>query len=156
MSQAQDAVLPFAIRGQYIKDFSFENPNPLKFLSEEFNKQPTISVDIQAKAGPVGDKVFEVVLDIQVDAKQDKEQVFLAELSYAGIVILGNIPPEHIEPLLMIHAPSLFFPFARNIISDAIRDGGFPSLMLSPVDFAYLYQQQKESEGQKANGHAIV
>ena len=69
MSQAQDAVLPFAIRGQYIKDFSFENPNPLKFLSEEFNKQPTISVDIQAKAGPVGDKVFEVVLDIQVALK---------------------------------------------------------------------------------------
>lgn len=147
----QDAVLPFVIRGQYIKDLSFENLNPLKYLTEESDKKPNISVDIQAKASVVADNTFEVVLEIQIDAKRDDEQMFITELSYAGIVTLGNVAEEHVEPLLMIHCPSLLFPFARNIIADAVRDGGFAPLMLAPVDFAYLYQQQKAASPQKAN-----
>ena len=149
--QDQDGVLPFVIRGQYIKDLSFENPNPLKHLTEETDKKPNISVDIQAKAAAIGENTFEVVLEIQIDAKREGEQMFITELSYAGIVTLGNVAEEHIEPLLMIHCPSLLFPFARNIIADVVRDGGFAPLMLAPVDFAYLYQQQKAGVQQKAN-----
>ncbi len=138
----QEATLPFAIRGQYIRDLSFENPNPLKHLVENMDKEPDITVDIQVTSDVVGDKLFEVVLHIHVDAKRDDDQMFLTELTYAGLVTIGELPDEFVKPLLLIHCPNLLFPFARNILSDAVRDGGFPPLMLAPVDFAYLYQQQ--------------
>ncbi len=138
----QDATLPFIIRGQYIKDFSFENPNPIKHLVEDADKEPNITIDIQVSSDLVSDKTFEVVLHIRVDAKRNDDQMFLAELSYAGLISIGDIQEEYIKPLLLIHSPNLLFPFARNILSDAVRDGGFLPLMLAPVDFAYLYQQQ--------------
>ena len=138
----QEAALPFLMRGQYTKDLSFENPNPLKHLVETADKEPDISVDIQVTSDIVGDKIFEVVLHLRVDAKRNNEQMFLAELTYAGLVSVGELPDELLKPLLLIHCPNLLFPFARNILSDAVRDGGFPPLMLAPVDFAYLYQQQ--------------
>ena len=145
----QEATLPFAIRGQYIKDLSFENPNPLKHLVENTDKEPDITVDIQVTSDVVGDKLFEVTLHIHVDAKRDDDQMFLTELTYAGLVTIVELPDEFVKPLLLIHCPNLLFPFARNILSDAVRDGGFPPLMLAPVDFAYLYQQQ-HGEAQEA------
>lgn len=147
MTQANghDATLPFTIQAQYVKDFSFENPNPLSQFSEKAEIQPSISVDIQAKADVVNNATFEVTLEIRIDAKRENEQMFLTELSYAGLVTIGNIEEKFISPLLMIHCPTLLFPFARNIIANATRDGGFQPLMLAPVDFAYLYQQQQEA-----------
>lgn len=152
--QAAPSLPPLSIHGQYVKDFSFENPNPLEvFGSDNHNKQPQIAIDIQVNAEPVGDKAFEVVLHIRADAKREQQQLFLTEISYAGLVSLGDVAQEDIGPLLMIHCPALLFPFARHLIADATRNGGFPPLMLDPVDFARLYQDQKKeaSPQQKAS-----
>jgi preprotein translocase subunit SecB len=139
--------LPITIHAQYIKDFSFENPSPIASFSNESNAQPNISVGIQAKADNLGGRNFEVVLEIRIDATREKAPLFVTELSYAGIVTLGdNVSESEAGPLLMIESPRLLFPFARNILADVTRDGGFPPLMLAPVDFAALYEQQKNQE----------
>lgn len=129
---------------QYIKDLSFESPNPIGAFTDESKAQPNISVSVQAKAANLGGRNFEVVLDLRINATREEKPLFLTELSYAGIVSLGEqVEESKAGELLMVEAPRLFFPFARNILSDVIRDGGFPPLMLAPVDFATLYEQQK-------------
>jgi preprotein translocase subunit SecB len=139
--------LPITIHAQYIKDFSFENPSPITSFTNENHAQPNISVSIQAKADNLGGRNFEVVLDIRIDATRDGNSLFVTELSYAGIISLGESVEEgDAGPLLMIESPRLLFPFARNILADVTRDGGFPPLMLAPVDFAALYEQQKNQE----------
>ena len=136
---------PLTVQAQYIKDLSFENPSPLASFTNENNIQPNISVNIQARAESLGGRNFEVVLDIRIDATREKNPLFLVELSYAGIVTLGEHVTEHeAGAFLMVDTPRLLFPFARNILADVTRDGGFPPLMLNPVDFAALYEQQKE------------
>jgi preprotein translocase subunit SecB len=145
--------LPITIHAQYIKDLSFENPSPIQSFTNETNAQPNISVGIQAKAENLGGRNFEVILDIRIDATREKAPLFVTELSYAGIITLGdNVEELEAGPLLMIESPRLLFPFARNILADVTRDGGFPPLMLAPVDFAALYEQQKNQE--VANGKA--
>lgn len=142
--------LPVTIHAQYIKDLSFENPTPVASFTNENNVQPNISVGIQAKAENLGGRNFEVILDIRIDATREKTPLFVTELSYAGIITLADSVEEaDAGPLLMIEAPRLLFPFARNILADVTRDGGFPPLMLVPVDFAALYEQQKNQEAQE-------
>lgn len=142
--------LPVTIHAQYIKDLSFENPTPVASFTNENNVQPNISVGIQAKAENLGGRNFEVILDIRIDATREKTPLFVTELSYAGIITLADSVDEaDAGPLLMIEAPRLLFPFARNILADVTRDGGFPPLMLVPVDFAALYEQQKNQEAQE-------
>lgn len=145
-AEIKDSVAPpLTIHGQYLKDFSFENPNPLAvFGGESSDKQPQIAIDIQVNVDPVGEKTFEVVLTITANAKREDQQFFLTEISYAGLVSIGNVPDDHVGPLLMIHCPALLFPFARHLIADATRNGGFPPLMLDPVDFARLYEDQQK------------
>ncbi|MGV8947909.1 MAG: protein-export chaperone SecB [Candidatus Paracaedibacter sp.] len=143
--------LPITIHAQYIKDLSFENPTPVASFTNENNIQPNISVGIQAKAENLGGRNFEVILDIRIDATREKTPLFVTELSYAGIITLADSVDEaDAGALLMIEAPRLLFPFARNILADVTRDGGFPPLMLVPVDFAALYEQQKNQEAQEA------
>lgn len=136
--------MPLTMHAQYVKDLSFESPNPISAFTDGSNAQPNISVSVQAKAANLGGRNFEVVLDFRVDATREEKPLFLTELSYAGIISLGeDVEENDAGELLMVEAPRLFFPFARNIISDVIRNGGFPPLMLAPVDFATLYEQQK-------------
>lgn len=148
MSNSQNSVdmsLPLAVRAQYIRDLSFENPNPLSIFTTESEAQPNIGVSVQAKAQNLGERNFEVVLDIKVEAKREEDVMFIAELSYAGVVTVADETDEsQINRFVMVEAPHLLFPFARNIISDMTRDGGYPPLMLSPVDFAALFQQQTQ------------
>lgn len=135
---------PLILRAQYIKDLSFENPDPIESLSSQDESQPNIGVSVQAKAQNFGGRNFEVVLEIRADAKRDEKVLFIAELVYAGILTVGDqVSEENIAPLVMIEGPHLLFPFARNIIADVTRDGGFPPLMLAPMDFANLYLQQQ-------------
>lgn len=138
---------------QYIKDFSFENPNsPNSLLPKE--KQPEISININVNANPLAETDFEVVLHIEAKAGQGKDMLFNCELSYAGIFRLTNIPDDAKHAAVLIECPRLLFPFARHIVSDATRNGGFPPLMIDPVDFARLYQsrmaQMAEAESAKA------
>ena len=143
-----------SILTQYIKDFSFENPNsPNSLLPKE--KQPEISININVNANPLAETDFEVVLKIDAKAGQGKDMMFNCELSYAGIFRLTNIPEESKHAAVLIECPRLLFPFARHIVSDATRNGGFPPLMIDPVDFARLYQsrmaQMAEAEAARAS-----
>lgn len=144
---------PIMVRAQYIRDLSFENPNPLAIFTNQSEKQPEIQVGIQAKAQNLGDRNFELVLDFNIDAKREKDVMFIVELSYAAVVtIADNFPEDKINQAIMVEAAHLIFPFARNIIADMTRDGGYPPLMLAPVDFSALYaQQSQEAAGKSVN-----
>lgn len=152
MSTEQPMNQPLMIRAQYIRDLSFENPNPLSIFTSDSEHQPNISVSVQAKAQHLGERSFEVVLDINIDAKRENDQMFIAELSYAGVVTIApEVKEEHVADMVMVGTPHLLFPFARNILADVTRDGGYPPLMLAPVDFAALYDQQKQQGGEPAS-----
>lgn len=140
---------PFGIITQYIKDQSFENPSPVDAFLTQHDTQPNISVDISAKATKVRDGLFEVVLDLKTKGTLSENKfLFIAELSYGALVSMdeSQIPQETVAPLLMIHTPTLLFPFARSIMADMTREGGFPALMLHPVDFAALFQAQQNAQ----------
>ena len=141
---------PLIVKGQYVKDFSFENPHaPEVFLQGDVQPQVDINVNVDARRLPTGD--FEVTLSIKVDAKSKDRQVFLCELAYAGVFALGSIiPQDQHQGVLLIECPRLLFPYARAIISDATREGGFPPLTLQPIDFFSLYQQQMQQQGKAA------
>lgn len=127
---------------QYVKDLSFENPNaPQSLAATQTRPQIEVNVDVQARgAAP---NVFEVALRITATAKQGETVAFVVELLYAGVFTLQNIPQEQLELVLLIECPRLLFPFARRVIADATRDGGFPPLMMEPIDFVQLYQRHR-------------
>jgi preprotein translocase subunit SecB len=131
------------IQSQYIKDLSFENPRAPTSL-EPGQGRPEITVRVDARAQNLGPDRYEVTLQLHVDAKTGADPVFVVELTYGGLFALANIPPDSLQPLLMIECPRLLFPFARRIVADATRDGGFPPLMIDPIDFVALYRRRQE------------
>lgn len=138
---------------QYIKDFSFENPNsPNSLLPRE--NQPQISININVNANPLSETDFEVVLKLEARAGQGKDMMFNCDLSYAGIFRLQNFPQEAMHPAVLIECPRLLFPFARQIVADATRNGGFPPLMIDPVDFGRLYQARMAEIAKQQGGKA--
>lgn len=140
-----EAKIPVApslnVLGQYIKDLSFENPNAPRALMQ-LTKPPAINIQINVNAKPISDTDFEVELVIEGKAENEGALLFNVELIYAGIFRVQNVPQENIHPLVLIECPRLLFPFARAIVSDAVREGGYPPMMLDPVDFAALYRQR--------------
>jgi preprotein translocase subunit SecB len=146
-SSEEQNQIPFGLLIQYVKDQSFESPNPVDAFLAASNTQPSIGVDIGASANKVREGFYEVVLNIRTEGLiEENKPLFIAELSYAAIVGVGEEPltDEQMGDLLMVHYPTLLFPFARSIIANMTRDGGFPALMLTPVDFAALYAEQKK------------
>ena len=139
-----------AVVGQYIKDLSFETPNPIKSLFQG-GERPQFDINIEAQANNISDRNFEVGLQVKVNCRRDKETVFIMELLYAGLFTIGkDVPDEYIRPILMVECPRILFPFARSIVASTIQESGFPPLMLTPIDFASLYQQQLQSENHSA------
>lgn len=139
-SQPQAQGVPLVVNAQYVKDLSFENPNaPAMLVPTDKAPQLDIGIDIQTRAGP--DSSYEVTLHIKATAKMDDKVAFIAELSYAGLVTLKGMPEDAVKPVLLIEVPRILFPFARNILADITRDGGFAPLMLNPIDFAGMYRQ---------------
>lgn len=134
----------FRILTQYVSDLSFENPNAPQSLGS-LTEQPRIDVRVDVGVKGVSDTDFEVKLTIGIDAKVKEGVLFLIELQYNGLFRLVNIPADSVEPMLLIECPRQLFPFARRIISDVSRDGGFPPLMIDPIDFVGLYQQRQTS-----------
>ena len=130
------------ILGQYIKDLSFENPTPAQTLQKLANEKPSMDINVNLNARQLGEEVYEVDLKINSTAKAGEDTAFVVELVYSGLFGAKNVPQEALQPFLMIEAPRMLFPFARRIVADATRDGGFPPLMLEPIDFAGLYAQQ--------------
>jgi preprotein translocase subunit SecB len=132
------------VNAQYIKDLSFENPRaPMSLMQQKDPPEVQIGVDVKAQA--LGQDVFEVMLTINAKAATGGEAVFVAELSYAAVVTARETPKELLPTLLLVEIPRLLFPFARAIISNATRDGGFPPLLLHPVDFAELLRRQQQT-----------
>jgi preprotein translocase subunit SecB len=134
---------------QYVKDLSFENPNAPAVYS--WTVQPQIDIQFNISNQKAADDVFEVALRITAKATTENGTSFAAELVYAGLFGLRNIPEEQLQPFLLAEAPRLLFPFARRVLADAVQDGGFPPLLLDPIDFGALYMQQQEQIGAMAN-----
>ena len=134
-TQAQLNVL-----GQYIKDLSFESPGAPKSLQGP-GQNPQLQVTVNVGASPASEDAYEVTLNVAVHAKSDAGVIYNVEVVYAGILRLRNVPPNLLQPVLLIDGPTLLFPFLRRIVADVTRDGGFPPLMLDPIDFRSLYAQ---------------
>ena len=144
-------VPPLIVNGQYIKDLSFEVPGAPGIFGEMTTKEPQISVNVEVQAKAAQETLFEVTLHIVAECKVGEAVAFVCELAYAGLFTIV-VPREHLQAMLLIECPRLLFPFARNIIADATRDGAFPPLMLSPVDFAGMYRNKIASLEQAAAG----
>ncbi len=136
---------PITIRAQYVKDLSFEAPSAPGVLVEMQNSPPEISINIDVNAEQEQDSLFEVTLQIKAKCMVEKKVGFIMELVYGGL-FSTNVPPEHLQAVLLIECPRLLFPFARNILADTTRDGGFPPLMLDPVDFVTMFRNQMEAQ----------
>lgn len=130
-----------AVHAQYISDFSFENPNAPQIYSS-LTQAPVLEVGVNIQTQPLESNGHEVVLMLKLEAKSGDQTAFIAELAYAGIFEANGLQEDQLQPFLMIEAPRLLFPFARSIIADAVREGGFPPVLLQPIDFGALYQQQ--------------
>ncbi len=139
-----------SVLAQYIKDLSFENPNSPNSLRPR-EKAPEIKINVNVSANPLSDSDFEVELKLEAKAEDDAEVMFNAELVYAGVFRIQGIPEESMGPAVLIECPRLLFPFARQIISDSTRNGGFPPLMIDPIDFAQLYQGRIAEETEKSS-----
>ena len=135
---------------QYTRDFSFENPNAPRSLAPQ-QQGPQINIQVNVNAKPLSDTDFEVELALEGDGKVGQEVLFKFELTYAGVFRVRNIPQEQLHPIIMIECPRLLFPFARQMVADAVRNGGFPPLYIDPIDFVALYRQ-KAAEMQAAQG----
>ncbi|MGX8011090.1 protein-export chaperone SecB [Mesorhizobium sp. ORM8.1] len=129
------------VLAQYVKDLSFESPGAPNSLRGR-DKAPGIAINVNVNANPLSDKQFDVNLTLNAKASFDQEVLFNVELVYGGVFAIGGFPQEHMLPILFIECPRLLFPFARQIIADATRNGGFPPLMLDPIDFAQMFQQR--------------
>lgn len=136
------------VLAQYIKDFSFENPNAPRTLGQQ-PQAPTISININVNPKQLTNTDFEVELKLEGKAEVSGTTLFGFDLTYGGVFRLQNIPQENLGPLVMIECPRLLFPFAREIVAKAVTGGGFPPLMLDPVDFVGLYQQKMASMQQQ-------
>ncbi len=129
------------IGAQYIKDLSFENPQGPEVLAS-LQESPQVSIEVHTNARPLGDDVHEVTLFIRGEAETDGTTVFIVELTYGGIITVNVTDEESIKPILLIEAPRHLFPFARAIVANVTRDGGFPPLLINPLDFAGMYLEQ--------------
>ena len=140
------------VLAQYTKDLSFENPNAPSSLQQQ-GQQPAINIQINVSANNIAANEFEVTLHIDGKAETGGKVLFSFDLAYAGVFRIVNVPQENLHPLVMIECPRLLFPFAREIVAGAVVHGGFPPLMLDPVDFVSLYRQKvAQAQPQAAHG----
>ena len=138
-----------SVLAQYVKDLSFENPGAPNSLRNR-EKAPAIAINVNVNANPLAETEYDVILTISTKAEVDKDVLFNVELVYGGVFRIAGFPQEHMLPLLFVECPRLLFPFARQIIAETTRDGGFPPLMLDPIDFFAMFQQRMAEEQTKA------
>ncbi len=138
---------------QYVKDLSVENPNAPDVY--QWQDQPQIDVQFNIGAEQVNENVHEITLKVNIDAKTEQGSAYLVELAYCGLIGVRNLPEDQTHAFLFAEAPRLLFPFARRVVADAVRDAGFPPLLMDPIDFNGLYLQQlarKQQEEAAAGG----
>ena len=140
-----------SILAQYVKDLSVENPSAPQVYS--WQVQPSLDVQFNLNVQGAGEGVHEVSLKFDISARSDNGVHFVVDLTYGGLFALRNVPEEALPPFLMIEAPRLLFPYARQVISEAVSNTGFPPLLLDPIDFAAAYMAQVEAaQQQQAEG----
>ena len=139
---AQGEAPQLNVVAQYIKDLSFENPNAPQSL--QIQQQPQIGIQINVDAKPLSDTDIEVSLKLEGRAETGDQLLFGFELDFAGVFRIQGVPQESIQAVVLIECPRLLFPFAREIVASTVRNGGFPPLLLDPVDFVALYRQRME------------
>jgi preprotein translocase subunit SecB len=163
------ATPPLVVNIQYVKDLSFEVPGAPQIYSQlRAQPQVNINLDVQARRVQDGQNVFEVSIMIRAEAHEAAAPggngqaaaavpptVFVAELTYAGVFTLSGLPDNAIEPVLLVECPRMLFPFARNILADVTRDGGFPPVLLQPIDFVALWQARR-AQAQTQGGKPVV
>jgi len=137
----QMAMPQIGVLAQYVKDLSFENPHAPRSLAPSA-AQPAINIQVNVEAAPVAETDFEVSLRIEGKAESQGMLLFNFELVFGGLFRVQNVPADSIQPVVMIECPRLLFPFAREIIASATRNGGFAPLLLNPIDFVALYRQR--------------
>ncbi|HTI51412.1 MAG TPA: protein-export chaperone SecB [Planctomycetaceae bacterium] len=159
---------PLVVNIQYVKDLSFEVPGAPQVYSQlRAQPQVNINLDVQARRVQDGQNVFEVGIMIRAEAREAQAHsgngqsaeapvVFVAELTYAGVFTLSGLPENAIEPVLLVECPRILFPFARNILADVTRDGGFPPVLLQPIDFVALWQQRRAQARGQAGTVAVA
>lgn len=148
--QTVNSQYPFYIHDQYVKDISFENPNYLIKYTEK-DKQPEVSVNVETHVAKLNDDNYEVAMNITAKSLIEDKTVFVLELTYAALVsVAKDLKQDVLEPVLLVHCPFLMFPFAREIVATVTRTGGYPPLMIDPIDFANLYlEKKKETESKE-------
>jgi len=139
--EAQQGQAQLSVLGQYIKDFSFENPNAPRSLAPT-QTQPAINIQINVAVQQLAETDYEISLKLEGKAESSGTLLFAFDLTFAGVFRVQNVPQQTLQPLIMIECPRLLFPFAREIVATSVRNGGFPPLLLDPVDFVALYQQR--------------
>ena len=143
-----------SVMAQYVKDLSVENPSAPQVF--QWQGQPALDVQFSLNANKIADDVHEVALKIEVSARSDNGVHFVIDLTYAGLFAIRGVPEEAVPPFLLIEAPRLLFPFARQSVAEAVTNTGFPPFMLDPIDFAAIYmaqmQQLQDQEGQGGGG----
>ena len=145
---SEGGILPqVGVIAQYVKDLSFENPNAPAVY--QWQGQPQMDVQFNISARKINEEVSEIELKISVNSKTAQGTVYIVELAYCGLVGMRNMPDEHMHAFTYAEAPRILFPFARRIIGDAVRDAGFPPLMLDPIDFNGIYLQQLQQRGEQ-------
>ena len=149
-ANGEDTAPQVGMISQYVKDLSFENPNAPAVY--QWQTQPQIEVQFNIGTNQLAEDVFEVALKIEVIARADSNTAFAVDLLYAGLFAMRNLPAEQLQPFLLAEAPRLLFPFARRVVSDAIRDGGFPPLLLDPIDLGQLYMERAAQVQAEATG----
>jgi preprotein translocase subunit SecB len=141
-----------SVLAQYIKDLSVENPSSPQVF--QWQVQPSLDVQFNLNAERLGDDVHEVTLKIEVSARSENGVHFVVDLTYGGLFGLRGLPEEALAPFLLIEAPRLLFPFARQVVADAVSNTGFPPLLLDPIDFASAYMAQLQAAQQQSDGEA--
>lgn len=154
LSNGADTQPQIGLIAQYVKDLSFENPNSPAVY--QWQGQPGIDVQFNIASQPAADDVFEVTLKITAKATAEQGTAFAGELIYAGLFGIRNVPAEQVQPFLYAEAPRLLFPFARRVLADMVQDGGFPPLLLDPIDFGSLYMQQAAAQANGVNEVSVT
>ncbi len=146
--QQNKQVGAITVISQYIKDLSLEIPHAPEIFSQ-IKTAPKVDVHVDVKSEPKGNNTYVSELSISMNGKAEDKTLFVLELTYAAFAEV-NVPAEHMEPVLMIELPRLVFPFARNVVTQCLSEGGLPPFMLNPIDFAALYVARKQAEVKKA------
>lgn len=147
--KTQPGTLPLTMAAQYVRDLSFENPNAPDSIANFGKTQPQVQLNIDVRVQPGKDSDFEVTLSLNLEAKHGDATDFIIELQYCGLCKLGEVPENLVQPVLFIEIPRLLFPFARAIIANAIREAGFPPIMIHPIDFAALFKARVDQAAAK-------